>query len=38
VAVAEAAADVRAAADLVVPRDELPALFRVFAAAPSASC
>lgn len=35
VAVAEAPADVRAAADLVVPREELPALFREFAAAPA---
>jgi Cof subfamily protein (haloacid dehalogenase superfamily) len=34
VAVAEAAGDVRAAADLVVPRDELPRLFLELAAAP----
>jgi Cof subfamily protein (haloacid dehalogenase superfamily) len=34
VAVAEATADVRAVADLVVPRDELPELFRELAAAP----
>jgi len=35
VAVAEAAVDVRAAADLVIPRDDLPALFRELAAAPA---
>jgi len=34
VAVAEAAADVRAAADLIVPRAELPELFRALAGAP----
>lgn len=34
VAVAEAPPDVRAAADLVVARDQLPALFRALAAAP----
>ena len=36
VAVAEAAPEVRAAADLSVPRDELPALLRRLAAAPPA--
>jgi Cof subfamily protein (haloacid dehalogenase superfamily) len=37
VAVAEAGAGVREAADVVVPRDELPALFRVLARAPAPS-
>ena len=36
VAVAEAPAEVRAAADALVPRDDLPALFRELAGAPAA--